>query len=92
MDASDVIPGRVYTPREVAEVLRLSPSAIRDRVQAGTLVALPRVGNQPIRVLGSEVLRVLGLPTVQPKPPRGETMAERIARGKAAGARMKSRA
>ncbi len=82
-DFKDVNPATVYSVADVAALIGKSIDTVREWVKGGRLPCLPRVGSrEQIRVLGSDVLALLG-ERARSLPGPTETRAERAKRGKA---------
>lgn len=61
LDWSEVRPGGSYDADDVAALARVGRATVRAWAKAGKLRALPRLSpRQPLRFLGSELLRLLG--------------------------------
>ncbi|HYH67969.1 MAG TPA: hypothetical protein VD866_24950 [Urbifossiella sp.] len=79
-----VEPDRTYTSHDVAALLNCSLETANRRLKAGLIASLPRLTRTaPFRVLGSELLRLLGEQGLCLAGP-SESAAERKARGAAA--------
>lgn len=66
LDFATIRPGAVYTPREVAELMRVAVGTVIDWIERGALPAMPRiVPRARYRILGSALLAFAGL---QPTP------------------------
>lgn len=88
-DFREINPAAVYTAEEVAELLRLTVTTIREWVKAGKIGCLPRHGPKaPIRILGSTILGLLG-EQGRTLPGPTETRTERRKRAEADDAAIK---
>jgi hypothetical protein len=80
-DFAGVNPAVAYPLAVYARLFGVTIDTARRRVKAGQVKTLPRVGVQPHRVLGAEMIRLAGLEVA---PPRTETERQREARGRRA--------
>lgn len=79
---SDVDDSRLYPICVVAGLFRVSDATVRRWIRVGRLTAIHRESEFPARILGSEILRLLGSHAARARDDR-ESRADRRARAAA---------
>ena len=78
-DFASVNPAAAYSTREVAALFRVTAETVARWIEQGTLAAIPRVGREHYRVMGSAILARRGGQPAAPAatPPQTGSRADR---------------